>query len=194
VAERLKAPVLKTGEPARAPWVRIPPHPPSGTKLGTPPAADFTPPETAKVRSTGDRLHAHAAGYPVALKSQLENKPHRIGMERIDFQLLLDLRAAFLGVHDAIADRWQGAIQNPWRAFSLPPTLSPCGPRRLRQDVTTQRPDCRSAAFGLTGSCRQKSCCWAPDAIAFGCLVLCRAECSLPAGTGAASRNRWSTV
>jgi hypothetical protein len=28
VAERFKAPVLKTGAPARAPWVRIPPHPP----------------------------------------------------------------------------------------------------------------------------------------------------------------------
>jgi hypothetical protein len=28
VAEWLKAPVLKTGEPARVPWVRIPPHPP----------------------------------------------------------------------------------------------------------------------------------------------------------------------
>lgn len=28
VAERLKAPVLKTGRPARASWVRIPPHPP----------------------------------------------------------------------------------------------------------------------------------------------------------------------
>ena len=29
VAERFKAPVLKTGVPARAPWVRIPPHPPA---------------------------------------------------------------------------------------------------------------------------------------------------------------------
>ena len=29
VAERFKAPVLKTGVPARAPWVQIPPHPPS---------------------------------------------------------------------------------------------------------------------------------------------------------------------
>jgi hypothetical protein len=28
VAERLKAPVLKTGRPARVSWVRIPPHPP----------------------------------------------------------------------------------------------------------------------------------------------------------------------
>ncbi len=28
VAERLNAPVLKTGEPSRAPWVRIPPSPP----------------------------------------------------------------------------------------------------------------------------------------------------------------------
>ena len=30
VAERFKAPVLKTGVPARVPWVRIPPHPPVG--------------------------------------------------------------------------------------------------------------------------------------------------------------------
>jgi hypothetical protein len=29
VAERFKAPVLKTGVPARVPWVRIPPHPPA---------------------------------------------------------------------------------------------------------------------------------------------------------------------
>jgi hypothetical protein len=28
VAERFKAPVLKTGVPARVPWVRIPPLPP----------------------------------------------------------------------------------------------------------------------------------------------------------------------
>ena len=30
VAEWLKAPVLKTGEAATSPWVRIPPHPPTG--------------------------------------------------------------------------------------------------------------------------------------------------------------------
>src|SRR5437868_3410022 len=29
VAERFKAPVLKTGEGASSPWVRIPPHPPA---------------------------------------------------------------------------------------------------------------------------------------------------------------------
>jgi hypothetical protein len=28
VAERFKAPVLKTGVGASSPWVRIPPHPP----------------------------------------------------------------------------------------------------------------------------------------------------------------------
>ncbi len=28
MAERFKAPVLKTGEGASSPWVRIPPHPP----------------------------------------------------------------------------------------------------------------------------------------------------------------------
>src|SRR5579875_2088716 len=33
VAERFKAPVLKTGAPARAPWVRIPPHPPLSCSL-----------------------------------------------------------------------------------------------------------------------------------------------------------------
>ena len=32
VAEWLKAPVLKTGEPARVPWVRIPPHPPESLR------------------------------------------------------------------------------------------------------------------------------------------------------------------
>jgi hypothetical protein len=33
VAERLKAPVLKTGRPARVSWVRIPPHPPTNDSL-----------------------------------------------------------------------------------------------------------------------------------------------------------------
>jgi hypothetical protein len=33
VAERFKAPVLKTGVPARVPWVRIPPHPPEPLPL-----------------------------------------------------------------------------------------------------------------------------------------------------------------
>jgi hypothetical protein len=33
VAERFKAPVLKTGELARVPWVRIPPHPPISISL-----------------------------------------------------------------------------------------------------------------------------------------------------------------
>ena len=31
VAERFKAPVLKTGVGASSPWVRIPPHPPNNT-------------------------------------------------------------------------------------------------------------------------------------------------------------------
>jgi hypothetical protein len=33
VAERFKAPVLKTGVRATAPWVRIPPHPPVITNI-----------------------------------------------------------------------------------------------------------------------------------------------------------------
>jgi hypothetical protein len=33
VVERLKAPVLKTGRPARVSWVRIPPHPPESQQF-----------------------------------------------------------------------------------------------------------------------------------------------------------------
>ena len=69
----------------------------------------------------GDGLHARTAGYTVALKGQLKHKPHRVGVERIDFQLLLDLRAALLCVHDAIADWRQGAIPK-----ALPRILFQC--------------------------------------------------------------------
>jgi len=64
----------------------------------------------ALVEVLRDGLNAHAAGYAVALKGQLESQPHRVGVERADFQLLLDFGPALLCVHDAIADRRQRAV------------------------------------------------------------------------------------
>lgn len=45
-----------------------------------------------------------------AFQRQPENAAHRFGVERIDLQLFLDLRAALLGRDRAIADRRTGAI------------------------------------------------------------------------------------
>ena len=57
-----------------------------------------------------DVLHAHRPGCAVAFQGKPVDQPHRVGVQRIDFQLLLDLRAALLGRDDAVADRRQGAV------------------------------------------------------------------------------------
>ena len=57
-----------------------------------------------------DVLDAHRAARAVALQGEPIDQPHRVGVQRIDFQLLLDLRAALLGRDDAVADRRQGAV------------------------------------------------------------------------------------
>ncbi|WP_243698754.1 hypothetical protein [Paracoccus alkanivorans] len=51
-----------------------------------------------------DVLDAHLTGRAVALQGKPEDQPHRVGVERIDLQLLLDLGAALLGGNGAIAD------------------------------------------------------------------------------------------
>ena len=56
VAERLIAPVLKTGVLARGPWVRIPPSPPDGAAL-----------ETAQSPRTRGTVGSIASGVPVGI-------------------------------------------------------------------------------------------------------------------------------
>ena len=46
----------------------------------------------------------------MALDRETEREPHRVGVQRVDLQLLLDLGSAFLGIDDAIADRRQRAV------------------------------------------------------------------------------------
>ncbi|MGB8364460.1 MAG: hypothetical protein WCE20_08025 [Rhizomicrobium sp.] len=57
-----------------------------------------------------DFLHAQRAGHAVTLQGQTIDQPHRLGVQRIDLQLLLDLRAALLGRNNVIADGRQGAV------------------------------------------------------------------------------------
>nr|WP_263596060.1 hypothetical protein [Brevundimonas aurantiaca] len=75
-----------------------------------PPTSAVAGEDTAFVEVLGDRLYAHRPGRAVAFQRQLERQPHRIGVQRVNLQLLLDLRAALLGRHDAVADRRQRAI------------------------------------------------------------------------------------
>jgi len=62
------------------------------------------------VQVGGDVLDAHWAGCAVPFQGQPVNQPHRVGVQRIDFQLLLDLRATLLRRHDPVADRRAGAV------------------------------------------------------------------------------------
>ena len=71
------------------------------------PAAAVAREDTALVEMLGDRLHAHRTGRAVAFQRQLKRQPHRVGMDRVDFQLLPHLRTALLGIDHAISDRRQ---------------------------------------------------------------------------------------
>nr|WP_312204939.1 hypothetical protein [Brevundimonas sp.] len=62
------------------------------------------------VQIVDDVLYAHGAGHAVALGCEAENQPHGVGMERVDLQLLLHLRAALLGIDDTVADGRQRAV------------------------------------------------------------------------------------
>ncbi|TWG99364.1 hypothetical protein L598_001500000870 [Mesorhizobium sp. J18] len=66
--------------------------------------------DAAAVEIGDDVLDAHLTGRAVAFQSKAIDQPHRISMERVDLQLLLDLRAALLGGDSAIADRRQRAV------------------------------------------------------------------------------------
>nr|WP_241896655.1 hypothetical protein [Stenotrophomonas maltophilia] len=56
------------------------------------------------VEVADDVLDAHGAGRAVAFRCKAEDQPHGVGVQRVDFQLLLHLRAALLGIDDAVAD------------------------------------------------------------------------------------------
>ncbi|MCO8029284.1 hypothetical protein NI454_04890 [Brevundimonas diminuta] len=62
------------------------------------------------VQIVDDVLDAHGAGRAVAFRCETEDQPHGVGMERVDLQLLLHLRAALLGIDDTVADGRQRAI------------------------------------------------------------------------------------
>ena len=66
--------------------------------------------DAALVKMLGDGLDAHWPGRAVAFARQLESQPNRVGMERIDLQLLLRLGATLFRRNDAIADRRQRAV------------------------------------------------------------------------------------
>ena len=78
--------------------------------LSDAPAPAVAGEDAALVEMGRDVLDAHRAGRAVALQGKPIDQPHRVGVQRIDFQLLLDLGAALLGRDDAVADRRQGAV------------------------------------------------------------------------------------
>ena len=85
-------------------------HPVDGADA---PASAVAGEDTVFVQILGDRLDAHRAGRAVTLKREPERQPHGVGVDRIDLQLLLDLRTTLLGGDDAVADRWQRAVPKP---------------------------------------------------------------------------------
>ncbi|WJS85792.1 hypothetical protein NBE95_16725 [Paracoccus sp. TOH] len=62
------------------------------------------------VQVVDDVLDAHGAGRAIAFRCEAEDQPHGVGMERVNLQLLLHLRAALLGIDDAVADGRQRAV------------------------------------------------------------------------------------
>ncbi|HVB80906.1 MAG TPA: hypothetical protein VNE82_13285 [Candidatus Binataceae bacterium] len=78
--------------------------------LADAPASAVAGEDAALVQVRRDVLDAHRAGCAVAFEGQAVDQLHRVRMQRVDLQLLLNLRAALLGRDDAIADRRQGAV------------------------------------------------------------------------------------
>jgi len=81
-------------------------HPVDGADA---PATAVTGEDAAFVEVFGDSLDAHWAGCAITLQRKPECQPHGVGVQRVDLQLLLDLRPALLGGDDTVADRWQRA-------------------------------------------------------------------------------------
>src|SRR5690606_33338825 len=68
------------------------------------PSPAVTGEDAAAVEIGDDVLDAHLAGGAVALQGKAIDQPHRVGVQRVDFQLLLGLGPALLGGDGAIAD------------------------------------------------------------------------------------------
>src|SRR3989344_7075406 len=79
--------------------------------------------DVALVEIGGDRLDPHRAAVAVTIERQPVDQAHSVGVDRIDLQLLLYLRAALLSGDDAITDRRQRA-----GPIAPAPILLPCAP------------------------------------------------------------------
>nr|WP_298498019.1 hypothetical protein [uncultured Maritimibacter sp.] len=78
--------------------------------LADAPTAAVAGEDALAVQMLDDGLDAHLAGIAVAFQRQAIDQADGVGVQRVDFQLLLDLRAALLGRDDAIADGRQRAV------------------------------------------------------------------------------------
>jgi len=66
--------------------------------------------DAAAVEIGDDVLDAHLAGGAVTFQRKPIDQPYRVGVQRIDFELLLDLGPALLGGDNPVADRWERAV------------------------------------------------------------------------------------
>ena len=81
--------------------------------LADAPATAVTREDAVTVEMADDVLHAHLAGCAVAFEGETIDQPHGVGVERVDLQLLLDLRPARLSGDRPIAERGQRAVPEP---------------------------------------------------------------------------------
>src|SRR5581483_6179084 len=84
VAEWFKAPVLKTGVPARVPWVRIPPLPPAYLKsliffLFFPAAPGLTPGRKNRGRGAPNLASPFSSVLPLVLRDRAGSSRSRSG-------------------------------------------------------------------------------------------------------------------
>src|SRR5262249_6544715 len=77
---------------------------------GDTPATAVAGADVALVEIGGYRLDAQRACVAVAVERQSINQAHRVGVDRINLQLLLDLCPALLGSDDPVTDRRQRPI------------------------------------------------------------------------------------
>ncbi|SDW57408.1 hypothetical protein SAMN05443573_104308 [Celeribacter indicus] len=95
--------------------------------LADPPTAAVTGEDALAVEMLDDGLDAHLAGIAVAFQRQAIDQADRVGVQRVDFQLLLDLRAALLGRDDTITDRRQRTIPEALAGIFLQSTQDVLG-------------------------------------------------------------------
>ncbi len=74
------------------------------------PAAAVAGEDAALIEMAGDALDPQRAGRAIPFKGKAIDQSHRVGVQWVDFQLLLDLGPALLGRDDAIADGRQRAV------------------------------------------------------------------------------------